>query len=349
VVTAVLNANHFAKNAGNLSVIGIVIGIAAFALVGCYRQIALKRSWLDQPNERSSHRALTPRGAGIVFAVLITGTALLYARHDVAVSLSLLLAFGVALAGWWDDLRGLSARLRLTLYGLSAIGIAITVAPLLLATAPPMRLALMIVAIAVSLVWLINLYNFMDGINGIAGFETIFVLAAIIWLGHDTPFNAQLGSILWASLYAIAGFLVWNFPTARVFMGDAGSAYLGALLGVLMLWSLQLDGPSLFSWLILLAVFISDTAYTLTVRLISGQRWYLAHRLHGYQILCDIQQSHTRTVVIIASVNLFWLLPCAWFARNGGVIGASLLLLAYLPLLAACRHLRAGVLQRATV
>lgn len=332
--------------------IGIALAnaVAAAALVGGYRYWALRRNWLDQPNERSSHRVVVPRGAGIVFALLITAAALFHSRDQMLIAASFLPAFAVALIGWRDDLRGLTAGHRLTLYGLSAAGIGIAIYAPLTARAlaqPALLVAMLILVLA--LTWLINLYNFMDGINGIAGMEALFVLGAALWLGTDSPFIAQLGPFLWTALGAVAGFLVWNFPVARVFMGDAGSAYLGALIGLLMLWSTQLGGPSLYSWLILLGVFVTDTGYTLGVRAITRQRWHLAHRLHAYQLLSDRLGNHGRTVLLLSLINVLWLLPCAWLARAGGWVGLMALAIAYAPLIATCYHLRAGIQQRINV
>jgi Fuc2NAc and GlcNAc transferase len=328
-----------------LIVILLVTGILSCALVGGYRALALRRNWLDHPNRRSSHRATVPRGAGIVFAMIITGVALL--MQPAMSAASFVLIFIVAGVGWWDDLCGLSARVRFALYGLSAVAVALTICPLL--SNRPGELALVMLVIPLALVWLTNLYNFMDGINGIAGFEALFVLGAVLGLGAGTPFNAQFDTVVAVALTAVGGFLLWNFPRAHVFMGDAGSAYLGALMGLLMLWSLLLDGPSTYSWLILLALFIVDTGYTLAIRILTGQRWYAAHRLHSYQRLSDRLHSHTRTVQILMGTNIVWLLPWAWLARDGGWTGAYAMTAAYAPLLAACYRLKAGVPARTAV
>lgn len=330
--------------------ITLTTALVSAALVGSYRYLAQRRRWFDQPNERSSHRALVPRGAGIVFAVLITAAAVFYNLDHAVVASSFIPTFAVALIGWRDDVRGLSAGRRLVLYSLSAAGISIAVYALMTAQAldqPSLFAALLVLVLA--LTWLINLYNFMDGINGIAAIEALFVLSAVLWLGAGTPFSAQLGPLLWVALGAVAGFLAWNFPVARVFMGDAGSAYLGALMGLLMLWSTQLGGPSLYSWLILLGVFVIDTAYTLSMRAGTGQRWYAAHRLHAYQRLSDLLHSHTRTVLLVSMINVLWLLPWAWLARSGGQTGFVILAIAYAPLCMGCYYLKAGTRQRVDV
>lgn len=326
-------------------------GVASCVLIGCYRYLAIRYQWLDHPNDRSSHRTLVPRGAGIVFALLITAAAIVHLSGHPLLPISFVAVFAIALIGWWDDLWSIPARYRFGLYWLSAAITSAAVYPELLETAfsQPIRAVLALLAVSLSLVWLTNLYNFMDGINGIAGFEAVFVLGAILWLGSGSDFDYQLRPLLWLALLVVAGFLLWNFPVAKVFMGDAGSAYLGALIGLFILWSQRLDGPSLLCWLTLLGIFVVDTAYTLVVRIITGQRWYTAHRTHAYQLLNDRLHSHAQTVLIVSTINLFWLLPWAWLARNGGWTGASATIIAYVPLVAGCYKLKAGIPARAAV
>jgi len=133
-------------------------------------------------------------------------------------------------------------------------------------------------------------------------------------------------------------------------MGDSGSAFLGFFLGVLMLWSALLNGPSLAVWLILLGVFIVDSSYTLLVRFATGQPWYAAHRLHAYQRLTTrLRDSHARTIGVLIAVNLCWLLPMAWLVHSQKVNALWGLGLAYLPLIAGCYWLKAGILARGQV
>lgn len=315
--------------------------VLTFLLVGGYRHAALRYRWLDVPNHRSSHTLAVARGAGIVFAVVIT-VAALFSITTPPVAIGMVAVFAVALVGWWEDLRGVAARWRFALYSLAALAIA----------AGNLRWPengsglLVLLASTVLLVWLINLYNFMDGINGIAGFQALFIFAAALWLGRGSGYVQILGTSLSVALFAVAGFLCWNFPRARVFMGDAGSAYLGALIGACVLWSIRYDGPPLIAWLILLGVFIVDTGYTLAVRLVTGQRWYEAHRLHAYQRLTDRLGSHAKVVSVIGLINIGWLLPLAWVSREWGWAALGM---AYAPLIVACYMLKAGLEAPATL
>jgi Fuc2NAc and GlcNAc transferase len=317
-------------------------------LVGLYRWVALRYRWLDIPNQRSSHAVITPRGAGVIFALLIIGAAALLLPTQYAFFVPLVAGVIVALAGWWDDLRGTSAPARFAIYTVSS-----AITALVIFTEQTIALhsgfAFVVLTLwggiaTLGLVWLINLYNFMDGINGIAAAEALFVLITIDFFARDTPYAQMFSSIhLWSSA-AIVGFLLWNFPAGKVFMGDAGSAFLGFFLGTLMLWSALLQGPAPVVWLILLGVFIVDSGYTLLVRLATGQPWYAAHRLHAYQRLTDrLHASHLRTVGVVMALNFFWLLPMAWLVLDRQLNAFLGLGLTYLPLIAGCYWLRAGI------
>jgi len=320
----------------------IMVAISA-ALVGGYRQLALTRGWFDIPNQRSSHTAIVPRGAGVVHAtiillVAITSPLWMGGRWWIAVSLAP--GFAVAFIGWLDDIRGVSARSRFLIYAAACWG---AVSIIFLNDGTDHRALVLILLIAGSgfaLLWLVNLYNFMDGINGIAATEGIFVSMAALWLGRN-DFEPGLAVLLLAIAATLFGFLPWNFPRAKVFMGDAGSAFLGFVLGTLALWSVVRGSINVWQWLILGGVFIVDASYTLLVRMATGQRWHDAHRSHAYQRLTDCTGSHARAVLVLLLVNVAWLLPLAWWARDSSS-PLFCVWLAYMPLLAGGLILKAG-------
>ncbi|MCY1510213.1 Undecaprenyl-phosphate alpha-N-acetylglucosaminyl 1-phosphate transferase [compost metagenome] len=191
------------------------------------------------------------------------------------------------------------------------------------------------------LVWLLNLYNFMDGIDGIASVEAICVClgGALLYLllGEGGAALAPLALAL-----AVAGFLFWNFPPARIFMGDAGSGFLGIALGVLSLQAAWVAPQLLWSWLILLGVFIVDATWTLFRRLLRGDKVYEAHRSHAYQYASREFGKHLPVTLAVAGLNLFWLLPIALWVGLGGLDGALGLLVAYLPLVWLAVRFKAG-------
>lgn len=330
----------------------LVLGLLSVLLVAGYRQLALQRGWLDAPNQRSSHIHHTPRGAGIVFVLLISAAACWWgaaATLPAQLTAALLIGLGVAATGWWDDLRGLAAGYRFALYWLFVL------AAMMALRLPADLLAigaigwLTLIAGSVAALWLLNLYNFMDGINGIAAAEALFVLASALWLANGTPAFDAMALVTAAAAGSIGGFLLWNFPLARVFMGDVGSAYLGFLLGVLIQYSHGAGGPQLLVWLLLLGVFIVDASYTLAVRIITGQAWQQAHRLHAYQILARRWRSHGRVVAALMAVNFCWLLPWATALHHHRIGPITAVLGAWLPLIAVCAGIGAGSQRRTAV
>jgi Fuc2NAc and GlcNAc transferase len=190
------------------------------------------------------------------------------------------------------------------------------------------------------LVWLTNLYNFMDGIDAIAAIEgvSVAVLAAFILLGF-----AVVHPVSWLALTAAgcAGFLLWNWPPARIFMGDVGSGFLGYVLGV-MAYATSAQGLNLWCWVILLGVFLVDATVTLLRRLATHQRWWEPHRSHAYQYAARRWRSHARVSLSVVCINVFWLGPLAWVGAHYPAWAAGVAAVAILPLIAIALALGAG-------
>ncbi|EKT4532931.1 glycosyl transferase, partial [Pseudomonas putida] len=191
------------------------------------------------------------------------------------------------------------------------------------------------------LVWMLNLYNFMDGIDGIASVEAITTslggaLAALI--------AGQTGLVAPALLLAAAtgGFLLWNFPPARIFMGDAGSGFLGMMLAALSIQAAQAAPELLWSWLILLGVFVVDATWTLLRRIARGEKFYEAHRSHAYQFASRQHGRHKPITIAIVAINVLWLLPLSLMVAGGWVDGLTGSLIAYSPLLLLATRYNAG-------
>jgi Fuc2NAc and GlcNAc transferase len=193
-----------------------------------------------------------------------------------------------------------------------------------------------------ALVWFTNLYNFMDGIDGIAGIEAVTVLTVLA--GLLAVFNPGNTWQTWCLILAAAtlGFLVWNVPAARIFMGDCGSAFLGFVLGALMLAMSHVDEIYLWVVLILMAVFITDSTLTLLRRFFRGEKVYVAHRSHGYQNAAQKHQSHLKVSLAIGAINLFWLCPLAALVMTRSLAGIFGTLIAYFPILLLGLHYRSG-------
>lgn len=190
-----------------------------------------------------------------------------------------------------------------------------------------------------TITWAINLFNFMDGIDGIAASETAFMSlagAALVLLGEGpTAVAIVLGA-------ASCGFLLWNWPPARIFMGDVGSGYLGYVVGVLIIAAMRDNANSLWSWLILGLVFFVDATVTLLRRLIRGDRVYQAHRSHAYQWLARRWGSHLKVTTAVLVVNLVWLLPAAWLAVRNPIEAPWITALVLAPLVLLVVFIGAG-------
>ncbi|UVE19692.1 glycosyltransferase family 4 protein [Pseudomonas sp. LS44] len=322
-------------------------GVSLF-LTGVLRRYALARSLMDIPSGRSSHSVPTPRGGGV--AIVLSFLAALPPLASVGVLawpvMWALLGAGawIAVVGFLDDHGHIAARWRLLAHFIGAgwaLGWLGGLPPLVI-FGFDLELGWLGYALAAFyLVWLLNLYNFMDGIDGIASVEAICVClgGALLYLllGEGAAVLAPLSLAV-----AVAGFLFWNFPPARIFMGDAGSGFLGIALGVLSLQAAWVAPQLLWSWLILLGVFIVDATWTLFRRLLRGDKVYEAHRSHAYQYASRQFGKHLPVTLAVAMLNLLWLLPIAAWVGLGGVDGALGLLLAYLPLVWLAIRFKAG-------
>lgn len=270
------------------------------------------------PNERSSHTVPTPRGGGlaVIAAILLVWAALAAARIvEPRVVLIGLSATGLAVVSWIDDRRGLAPVIRLFAQA-AAVALGVFALPAGGGVLKPLlgSIAALVLA-ALAWLWFVNLFNFMDGIDGLAGGEAAAIgiglaLIAAIGAGLDPGLAALAGAVVGAAI----GFLVWNWAPARVFLGDVGSVPLGYVLGFLLLGA-GLSGH----WraaLILPAYFLADASLTLARRLLRGERIWVAHREHLYQRAVQRGLGHAGVSgrVLVADGGL---VLCAWMAENG--------------------------------
>jgi len=144
---------------------------------------------------------------------------------------------------------------------------------------------------------------------------------------------------------AVAGFLLWNFPPAKIFMGDAGSGFLGITLGLFSIQAAHIAPQFFYSWLILLGVFIVDATWTLIRRFLRGEKVYEAHRSHAYQFASRQYLSHKTVTLAVAAINTCWLLPIALWVGLGNLNGLLGLMIAYLPLWLLAVHFKAGLAE----
>ncbi|MCP5345886.1 MAG: glycosyltransferase family 4 protein [Gammaproteobacteria bacterium] len=306
-----------------------------------------RRRWLDIPVERSAHRQPMPSAGGVAMLVpFLVGLVLFFLGGRIELPTLLIFAgcLVMALIGLVDDLHPLAIRWRLPFQFASALWILgwAGVLPSLQLAGWRVENPLLINGVAVlSFVWLLNLFNFMDGIDGLAATETSYVtlLSCLLAItANDQPIfsmSALTGAVA-------LGFLVWNWAPAKIFMGDAGSSFLGYCLGALAITSLANGTMNPWSWLLLLGVFVVDATYTLLYRILSGQRWYEGHSSHAYQHAARLLGSHRRINLLVLAVNLLWLAPLAWLANNHQSTGLILTVVGLIPLVLLARWLGAG-------
>ena len=323
----------------------------AFAVSAWVLRVAHRIGTIAEVNARSSHVRPTPSGGGLgIVAGGTLGAGLAVWTAPWPVAFVALLALAMALVGFLDDRRGLPVTVRLPVQlilagamlatlPLDALGTAIG----LLWPVPLLALPLLLAA-----VYWINIFNFMDGIDGIAASEAIFILLAAA--GLALVGGAEMASpLLWwfiAIAAAAAGFLALNWPPARIFMGDAGSTYLGFMLAYAGFATIAAGWLSLWQCLILVALFLADSTLTLLRRLARRERIFDAHRLHAYQHLSRRWGGHRPVTLLAIAVNIVWLLPCAYAAGAFPAYGPWLTALAYLPLVAALLLAGAGAPER---
>jgi Fuc2NAc and GlcNAc transferase len=307
--------------------------VISVALCGIYLRLARHMQLLDQPNERSSHHRPTPHGGGVplflAFALGLGLSGYWYGPIPGNYLVLLLAALFLMLLGAMDDVWGLSVRLRMALYGLCCL---LTALYLLQPFSGAIELLAWVLIWAFILLWSLNLYNFMDGIDGIAALQCILACgsaALLSWLGAG-----EGGYALFCLLLAVAhlGFLFWNWPPARLFMGDAGSVPTGFLLASLALLGWVQGQLNPLCWLILLAAFVTDASWTLLWRAATGQPFTQPHRLHAYQRLSRHFGSHLAVDMVLVALNALWLFPLAWGVQSWPKYGILLVILAYLPL-----------------
>lgn len=338
---------------GSIYLIALILTIV---LTGLLRRYALATRLLDMPNARSSHNSPTPRGGGLsIVLVFLLGLPVL-SGMGVLTQEAMWAIFGagasVALMGFLDDHGHIPAGWRLLVHFLGAAWGLYWSGGL-----PPLVFSFQGSSKGVStidlgwvgqilaifyLVWLLNLYNFMDGLDGLASIEAITVClgGTLLYLLMPNAIGLWGAPVLLA--ITVAGFLFWNFPPARIFMGDAGSGFLGLVLGLFSIQAAWVAPQFFWSWLILLGVFIVDATWTLIRRFLRGKKIYEAHRSHAYQCASRYYSSHKTVSLFIGAINVCWLMPLALLVGLADLNGLLGLVLAYFPLMLLAIYFRAG-------
>lgn len=287
--------------------------VLSFLVTGLFRSYALRKSIIDIPNDRSSHTVSTPRGGGIAIAIAwFAGLAFFFIAKKIESQLfyALLSGLPLVMVGFADDIFTLSPRIRFIvqalcaflglffLGGLESLGFGYK----------ELNLTLLLTPLAfIAIIWAINLFNFLDGIDGYIGTEVVFIGLSVYFLSGD-----QIGLLL---AVATLGFLFWNWEKAKIFMGDVGSTLLGYNVAIMTIYHQNNHISTIPVWLILTSVFWVDATITLLRRIRNREKLSLAHRKHAYQRIVQSGFSHQKTVLWALGINLIGFI-LAWLSMN---------------------------------
>ena len=291
----------------------IFLFIFSFILTYFIKEHAIKNSLVAEINDRSSHSVPTPHGGGIAIAITwFLGLSYLFYTNNIDTSLYYALMSGVIISviSYLDDLFELSAKVRLTVQTLVAI-----LGLYFLGGFNEIDLFFFSIENQIitnifaffMIVWFINLYNFLDGIDGYAGSEAIFLgIAGFILFG---------GEHFLVLIAATLGFLVWNWHKAKIFMGDVGSTLLGYNVAIFTIYYANQEASNLWIWIILFGLFWFDATLTLFRRYRNKEKLSEAHKKHAYQRLNQSGWAHDKVVLLSILVNLV-LFSLVYFIPN---------------------------------
>ena len=286
-----------------IAILIIILGFFSFLLTYLIRLFALRKKIVSIPNERSLHVVPTPLGGGL--AIVLTwyiGITILFFSGIVERSLYFALLSGILLAfvSFIDDMIGLKPSVRLFFHFVTAIAAFIFLGGLRQLIIPGIEFNynFLIYPLAIiGMVWFINLFNFMDGVDGFASLEAVTICLIIFILS---------GSIINILLIAcISGFFFWNWPKAKIFMGDVGSTQLGFILVVLGIYFHNIYQFSILNWIMLSSPFWFDATFTLYRRWRNGEKLSVAHRKHAYQRIVQAGFSHLKVNLWLTLINVF--------------------------------------------
>ncbi|MCD5401589.1 glycosyltransferase family 4 protein [candidate division NPL-UPA2 bacterium] len=331
-------------------IIVFVVFVLSFVGIFLLKKLAPQLKLVATPNKRSLHQKVTPQGGGVIIAIIFLAFTIFFYLSGHMKGAEFLALFGggliMSITGFLDDILGIKARIRFLIQFLAAGWGLYWVGGIPYAAffdLVPGLYAFANAVAVVAFVWFINLFNFMDGIDGLATSGATFFSLSIggyfLWQGIE-PYGSLL-IILAASSLA---FLYFNWPPAKMFLGDAGSNFFGYLFGALLLITVKNEVFSIWTWLIILAYFITDTTTTTFLRMCLVKGWYQAHRSHAYQNLARALNDHKFVTRLILVIHVFYLLPLAylsiqyqqyaWLAFLASVVPIFLFVLRYGPLYA---------------
>jgi Fuc2NAc and GlcNAc transferase len=320
--------------------------------------------FLDIPTKRSSHDTPTPTAGGISILLsyliyiflLLSCSQIFIPEYDGnleqvnQVFFILLLSLApIIIIGLIDDFKKVNITLRIFVQLFSATIIIYcfyirSENNIFDVNTYTQQASLMIILLSIVLsMWLMNLYNFMDGIDGYASIQCIFVsLSASIFAYINNPDNIMYLYIFGLGLASI-GFLCRNIYPAKIFMGDTGSVSIGCIFAFFIFYSASESILSIYTWLILLSVFIVDSTYTLLVRIVTKKNIFKAHLTHAFHIVTRKNNSPITTNKILMCINIFWVFPLAALSNIYTHYNFIVTIIVYLPLLFSLINIGAGL------
>ena len=300
-----------------------------------YRKFALRHSILANLNFRTLHEEPIPIGGGIVFSmVFVVFVFFLYFINLVELELMLVFGIGAGLAttiGYIDDLKGIGSIKKLILQFLLVLLILYVFngGPLnmieYLAGWPSWTIS------AFLLLWLINVYNFIDGIDGLAISGAVLILITLLLTFSITNHTSNLVPLFLVLFASCLGFVFFNWPKASIFMGDSGSIFLGYCFGAFIVYSLMKNEISFLTWLVVFGYYLGDTTTTTLIRIMLVKKWYHPHRSHAYQNLARKLDNHAIVSFGVMVYHILWLLPLAIWTVLKPNFGIIAVVLAFLP------------------
>jgi len=301
-------------------IIPVLFLISVIGTLG-YKKISVSNQVLARPNHRTLHKYSIPIGGGIVFSIVsVLSVLFIWWKYQLSEELLWVLGAGglfSSLFGFLDDIIDIKASIKLVVQVLLSCWTVywLDVNELLLFEWLPEYFSIPLVTFL--LVWMINGYNFMDGVDGMAASGAIFVSLTLALVMFLTVCNAEIIYVFIFLATTVSGFIIFNWPPASIFMGDAGSIFLGYTFGALLLFTVTSGDLSIWTWLVAFGYFFSDTLVTQIARVLLVEKWYRAHRSHAYQNLARITGSHLKVTGGVILYNIVWILPLTlWSAMK---------------------------------
>ena len=300
-----------------------------------YRKFAINNNILADLNFRTLHDKPTPKGGGVVFSmVFVFFVFFLYFINLVEFELMLVFGIGAGLAttvGYIDDLKSIGSIKKLILQFLLVVLI------LYVFNGGPLSMIERLsgwpgwTISAFLLLWLINVYNFIDGIDGLAISGAILILITLLLTFYITNNTSNLVPLFLLLLASCLGFLFFNWPKASIFMGDSGSIFLGYCFGAFIVYSLMNNEISFLTWLVVFGYYLGDTTTTTLIRMMLLKKWYNPHRSHAYQNIARTLDNHAIVSFGVMVYHILWLLPLAIWTVLKPNFGLIAVVLAFLP------------------